>query len=58
MSKYIAQDFIELTPKEFIYFTVTSEFVVVVKNLEWRSDKKKVVDLEKLCDFVVHKFFI
>ena len=44
MSKYISQDFIELIPNKSCSI-VTSECVVVV------------VDLEKLCNVVVHNFF-
>jgi hypothetical protein len=31
---------------------------VIFKDLGWRSDQNKVVDLKKLCDFVVDNIFI
>ena len=43
MDKYTPQDFIELIPKESICFIVTSECVVAVKDLGWRSDQNKSV---------------
>jgi hypothetical protein len=59
VTKYTPQDFIELIPKEFICSIIISECAVVVKDLGWREvTKTKVVDIEKLCNFVVYKFLI
>jgi hypothetical protein len=58
MSKYASQNFIELIPKESICSIVTSECVVVGRISDEEITKTKVVDREKLCNFVVHNFFI
>jgi hypothetical protein len=56
---FVSQDFIKVNTKGIqIYFIVISECVVVTKDLEWRSDKTKVVDLKKLCNIAVDNFFI
>jgi hypothetical protein len=58
MSKYASQDFIELISKESICSKVTSECVVVGKDLEWRHNHTKSCRYRKvLYNFVVHNFF-
>ena len=56
MSKYTPQVFIELIPKESTCSIVISECAVIVKDEE--VPKTKVLDLQKLCNFVVHNVFI
>ena len=41
-----------------VHMLQSHECGVVVKDLEWRSAKTKVVDVKKLGNFIVHNFFI
>jgi hypothetical protein len=53
-----SQNFIELIPKESIFSIVTSECTEVGKDTDEETTKIKVVDPEKLYNFVVENLFI
>jgi hypothetical protein len=58
MSKYASQDFIELISKESICSKVTSECVVVEKDLEWRNNQTKSCRYRKFIQLCSSQLFI
>ena len=57
MSKYASQDFIELIPNESIYSMITSECVVVGKDLGWRINQNKNYRFKKVMQLYSSQFF-
>jgi len=57
MSKYASQYFIELVPNESKCSIVTSECVVVGKNLGWRNNQIKSCGYRKVMHFPSSQHF-
>jgi hypothetical protein len=57
ISKYALQDFIGLIPKEIICSIVTSECVVIIKELGWKNNQNKSCKYQKVCNFVTQLFY-
>jgi len=58
ISKYVSQNFIELISKESICSKVTSECIMVEKDLKWKNNQNKSCRSRKFIQLGSSQFFL